>query len=129
MLPPSGALPSSPDSTMSANVYYVLHVLSIVLLTAYTFVAFADPDPRKRKASMMMTGIFTVLVLVGGFGLKARLGMQDWPGWLIVKIVIWLVLSGMAGMAFRRPALAGPLRLLTIVLVGGAIYLVYNKPF
>ena len=114
---------------MSQNIYYVVHVLGIVLLTAFTFQAFANPDPAKKKTTMMLTGICTVAILVGGFGLKARLGIEGWPGWLIAKIVIWAAISSMAGMAYRGAGLIGMLRLVTILLVGSAIYLVYTKPF
>jgi len=69
------------------------------------------------------------VVLVAGFGLKAKLGLEGWPGWLIAKIGIWFVLSSMAGMAYRGPRLVGVFRLVTIVLVAGALYLVYAKPF
>ena len=114
---------------MSATTYYILHVLGIVFLTAFTFSAFANPDPKKRKSAMMMTGIFSFVVLLGGFGLKAKVPVLDWPGWLIVKIVLWLALSGIAGMVFRRPGMAGMLRLVTILIVAAAVYLVYTKPF
>ncbi|MFT5291570.1 MAG: hypothetical protein ACI8QS_003817 [Planctomycetota bacterium] len=114
---------------MNENIYYVMHVLGIVLLTAYTFQAFANPDPSKKKGTLMMTGIFSVLVLVGGFGLKAKLEIEGFPGWMIAKIGIWLVVSALSGMAFKGPGLAGLFRLITIVLVGAAVYLVHTKPF
>jgi len=114
--------------TMSATFYYVLHVLGIVLLTAYTFAAYANPHPSKRKGTMITTGVLSLIVLIGGFGLKAKVALAGWPIWLIAKIVIWVLLSGIAGVAFRREGLVGVLRLVTIVLVGTAIYLVYAKP-
>jgi len=113
---------------MSPLHYYLMHVGSAFLLTALTFQAFAAPEPGRRKRTMMLTGILSVLVLVGGFGLKAKLGHTGWPGWLIVKIVCWLVLSGLAGAAFRRPRSAGLLGLIGIVAVLTAVYMVYARP-
>ena len=41
---------------MNVLVYYILHVISVLVLTGYTFYAFAAaPDTRKRV--MMITGI------------------------------------------------------------------------
>ncbi len=114
---------------MNEHIYYMMHVLGIVLLTAFTFQAFATPDPSKKKATMMMTGICTVLVLVGGFGLKTKLGIEGFPGWLIAKTGIWFAVSALSGMAFKGPGLAGLFRLITIALVGAAIYLVHTRPF
>ncbi|MEO0650645.1 MAG: hypothetical protein AAFZ65_08205 [Planctomycetota bacterium] len=112
---------------MPAEIYYILHVLSLMLLFAVNFRAFADPDPRRRKSTLIWSGILSLLVLTGGFGLMARL-QYDWYSWLIVKIGCWLWLSGVVGLAFRRPALAKPLGLLTTIIVGAALYMVYYKP-
>ncbi|MHC4263395.1 MAG: hypothetical protein ACYSWX_12795 [Planctomycetota bacterium] len=109
------------------QIYYVLHVFSLLLLTAVTFGAFADPDPARRKRTLMIGGVLSLLMLTGGFGLLARL-QYGWPVWALVKVGCWLWLSAAAGIAFRRPMLAKPLSAITIVVMGLAVYLVYVKP-
>jgi hypothetical protein len=112
---------------MTPTFYYILHVSSILVLTGYTFYAFAAA-PETRKRVMMITGIASLLALVGGFGLQAKLG-YGFPGWLIVKLVCWLGLSALAGFGCRRRGAAGTLSLIAIALVIVAVVMVYAKPF
>jgi len=51
--------------------YLLLHLLSLIVLTAHTFMAFANPAPEHRKPTLMITGIAALLMLVSGFGLLA----------------------------------------------------------
>jgi hypothetical protein len=112
---------------MSPTIYYILHVTSVLVLTGYTFYAFAAP-PETRKRVMMITGIASLLALVGGFGLQAKLG-YGFPGWLIVKLVCWFGLSGLAGFGYRRRGAAGALAAVAVILVFIAVVMVYAKPF
>jgi len=112
---------------MSPNFYYILHVVSILVLTAYTFYAFAGPA-ETRKRVMMVTGIASLLALIGGFGLQAKLN-YGFPGWLIVKMVCWLGLSALAGMGYKRRGAVGTLSVVALVLVVVAVFMVYTKPF
>ena len=50
---------------MDANVYHVMHVGGALLLTGFTFRAFAAP-PESRKSTMALAGIFSLATLVGG---------------------------------------------------------------
>ncbi|HYP17316.1 MAG TPA: hypothetical protein VEQ65_08910 [Opitutus sp.] len=112
---------------MSPTFYYVLHVLSVFTLAGYTFYAFAAPA-ETRKRVMMITGIASLLALVGGFGLQAKLN-YGFPGWLIVKLVCWLGLSALAGMGYKRRGAAGALAVVALALVAVAVVMVYTKPF
>ena len=112
---------------MSPIFYYILHVSSVLVLTAYTFYAFAAPL-ETRKRVMMISGIASLLALVGGFGLQAKLG-YGFPGWIIVKLVCWLGLSALAGVGYRRRGAVGTLALVAIALVIIAVVMVYLKPF
>src|SRR5687768_16155417 len=112
---------------MNVLVYYILHVISVLVLTGYTFYAFAAaPDTRKRV--MMITGIASLLALIAGFGLQAKLN-YGFPGWLIVKLVCWLGLSALAGFGYRRRGAAGTLALVALALASVAVVMVYLKPF
>ena len=57
-----------------------------------------------RKPVAITHGIGMVLALVGGFGMLARLGIfWPWPGWVIGKIIIWLVLGVLVALIGRAP--------------------------
>src|SRR3954471_7011460 len=112
---------------MSPTFYYILHVTSIIALTGYTFYAFGAP-PETRKRVLMLTGILSLLALVGGFGLQAKLAV-GFPGWLIVKLFCWLALSALAGFGYRRRGAAGTLAVVVIIVVFVAVVMVYAKPF
>ena len=114
---------------MNTQVYYVVHVLSVILLTAFTFKAFAAPQPEKKGKIMMVTGICSLLALAAGFGLVAKLGYEFAQGWIIIKLVAWLGLAGLSGMAFKQPNKAGFFSLIATLLVTAAVYAVYFKPF
>ena len=113
---------------MSTTFYSVMHVISLLLLSGFTFGAFAAPTPERRRNSAILTGVLSLLVLVGGFGLLAKTN-TGWEVWVIVKLVCWLGISAMAGMVFRRPAKAPMLRALTILLFATAVTMVYVRPF
>ena len=91
---------------MPATFYSILHVASALLLVGVTFGAFAAPTPERRKATLMWSGILSLLMLTGGFGLLARV-VHGWPVWVLIKMVCWLGLSAVAGMAFRKPESVG----------------------
>ena len=112
---------------MSPTLYYIVHVTSVLVLTGYTFYAFAAA-PETRKGVMIITGIASVLALVGGFGLQAKLNL-GFPGWLIVKLVCWLGLSALAGFGYRRRGAAGALAAVALILAFIAVVMVYTKPF
>lgn len=112
---------------MDIRIYYIIHVLSILLLTGSIFSIAANPQPHKKKKMMALTGILTLLAFVAGFALIAKLHYSYTAGWLIVKYVAWLFLSALAGMAYRKPkSFVIPA---VIVAAGVALYMVYYKPF
>ena len=95
-----------------------------------------DPPPAGTHNRRMEPVVYSVLhvaaalvAVVAGFGLHAKLGVEGFPGWLIVKLVAWLVLAGTTGMAFRKPGLASALALVSAVAVIAAVYCAYTKPF
>ncbi len=110
---------------MSPTVYYILHVGALFLLAGYTFYAFGAP-PETRKRVMMITGIASLLALIGGFGLQAKLGHKLSEPWLIVKIVCWLGLSALAGFGYRKRGASGVLGVVAIALIVVALVMVYS---
>jgi len=113
--------------TMSPIFYYLLHVSSALVLFGFTFYAFAAPAETRKKV-MIITGIASLFVLIGGFGLQAKLSV-GWPGWFVVKLICWLGLSALAGIGYRRRGAAGMLSAVAVILGLVAVFMVYLKPF
>lgn len=109
--------------------YHLLHLFSLFVLTAHTFMAFGNPDPANRKRTMMITGIASLLVFISGFGMAHILAIPFSSGWLIVKMVCWLGLSSLAGIVYRKAHLRGLLSLIGLLLILTAVYMVYFRPF
>ena len=83
-----------------------------------------------RKPVAITHGVGMFLVLLGGFGMLARMQIfWPWPGWVMGKVVIWIVLGALIAVIARKPTLAKPLWWITIVLAGLAAYLAGSKPF
>lgn len=112
---------------MHPTVYYVIHLVSLFVLAGYTFYAFAAPAETRKKV-LMLTGIASLLVLVSGFGLVAKVYQNNFSmPWLWVKLVAWLGLSALAGLGYRRRGAAGVLALVALVLITAAVFAVYTK--
>lgn len=110
-------------------VYYkILHVFSLLVLTAWTFAAFANPAPENKRRTLMVTGIAALLMLVSGFGLLAKLYGGHLQGWLVVKLACWLGFVSLSGIAYRRPHLRGTLSLIGFTALLIALVMVYGKP-
>ncbi|MBC8451554.1 MAG: hypothetical protein H8D72_02480 [Planctomycetes bacterium] len=113
---------------MTITLYQILHVSAGFLLTAFTFMACATASVGKNKGILALTGILSLIMLVGGFGLIARLE-YGWPGWVLVKVACWLILTMAAGFAYRRPQKAGAIAALCALAIVVAVAMVYTKPF
>jgi uncharacterized membrane protein SirB2 len=109
--------------------YQLLHVLSLIVLTAQTFMAFANPLPENRKRTMIITGVATLLMFVSGFGMLTlnKIPFASTP-WIWVKTACWLGVSAMAGLAYRKAHLRATLSVVTMALLAVAITMVYFRP-
>ena len=114
---------------MNPTYYHILHLFSLFVLTAHTFMAFANPQPENKKKTMIITGIAGLLVLISGFGLQAKVLAGAFPGWMIVKLGCWLGLMALGGIVYRRPHLRDKLAFIALSLVLVAIVMVYVRPF
>ena len=119
--------------------YEILHIIGIAMIfltIGGVAVHAANGGAKKtsdtRKIVATIHGLGTLLILVGGFGMLARMGFQhgaNFPGWLWVKIIVWLILGGVTMLPYRRPALARPALVLLPLLAGLAVYMALYKPF
>ena len=113
---------------MNPQIYQLLHVGGVILLFALTFSAFAAPRPERKRLLLATTGILSIVVLVAGFGLISKIYANEFTGWMIAKMIIWLAVAAFSGMVFKRPVKAGLFSWLTAILGLLAVYLVYMKP-
>jgi hypothetical protein len=119
---------------MSYEFYKVLHLLGVFMVVASLGAAIiyrgaeSQSQAHWRKTLSIGHGVGLVIALVAGFGLVAKLGV-GFPGWVVVKVVIWLVLGGLIAFAKRKPALAKTWWWLTILLATLAGGLAVYKPF
>lgn len=119
--------------------YEILHIIGIAMLfVAIGGVATHAANGGTKAASSTrglvgsMHGLGALLILVGGFGMLARIGFQhgaNFPGWLWVKIIVWVILSAIVLMPYRKPALAKPFIFVLPLLAGVAVYMALYKPF
>ncbi len=122
----------------SQQFYNVVHIIGIVLvmcalggasLHAMNGGSRETNSARGLVAAMHGTGV--LLILVGGFGMLARLGFMhgaNFPGWLWVKLVIWVTVAAALMIPYRKPAMARPLLLALPVLAGIAAFMAIYKP-
>ncbi len=122
---------------MPYTVYKIMHLLGILML----FLAFggvinhainggAKATNAWRLPAALTHGLGLVLALVGGFGLLAKLGITwPWPGWVLVKLGIWLLFAAVAGLAARSAVLGKGLWWFLLLLGALAAYMAGMKPF
>jgi hypothetical protein len=109
------------------NSLHILHVLSAMGLLGTTFYACAGA-PETRKKVLMWSGIASLLVVLTGIRLWQ--GLYHFSGgWAWVKLVCWLGLSALGGIAYRRREKAGTWIILALALTAIALAMVYVRPF
>ncbi|MDQ3699050.1 MAG: hypothetical protein M3373_13665 [Gemmatimonadota bacterium] len=122
----------------SHQLYNVIHIVGIVLImSALGGIALHSINGGTRQTNAArgliasLHGVGVLLILIGGFGMLARIGLPHgggFPAWLWVKIGVWGLLAASAFLPYRRPALAKPLLIALPVLGGLAAYMAIYKP-
>lgn len=119
--------------------YKVLHLFGIFLLfvalgglTLHAVNGGTKETNRSRKLVAITHGLALFLVLLGGFGLLARIGVihgTSWPGWVWGKLTVWFLLGAALILPYRKPEWTRALWFALPVLGGVAAYLAIYKPF
>ena len=124
----------------SREFYEILHIIGIALtMAAFGAIAMHAAEggvkrgARSYRAVLWTHGAGLTLILVGGFGMLARIeftgGLTEFPFWLWGKIGVWVVLGGISALPYRWPRIAIPALVATPLLAGVAAYLALYKPF
>jgi hypothetical protein len=124
---------------VSYQAYKVIHLIGIFLtLAALAGLALAAANGATkqsnsaRKLVSASHGLGLLIILVGGFGLLARLGAMHGgmlPGWVWGKLAIWLTMGALLAVPYRRPDLARLVFIALPLLGGVASWLAIYKPF
>ena len=118
--------------------YKVLHILGVLLAfatlggLALTVANGATKSTSSVRRLIAIThGAATFIILLGGFGALARLGIMhgNLPGWVLVKLACWAVLAVLVVIPYRKPSLARPIFWFLPVLGGIAVVMAIYKPF
>lgn len=112
-----------------AGIFLMLIALGAMAMHALRGGARANDPYRKLLGAAHGVGAF--LILLGGFGMLARLGIVQGglPGWIYAKLAIWVVLGGAIAGVYRGRGLArGTVLALPLLAVLAAAIALY-KPF
>lgn len=118
--------------------YKVVHLLGIVtLFTAmggtvlHALNGGTKQSNSGRGLVAALHGIALLLILIGGFGMMARMGIMatGWPGWLHVKMTIWVLLPLLGWLGARKPQYSRATMILMPVIGGFAAWVAIYKPF
>ena len=107
---------------------HIVHVSAVLVLLALTFYAFAAP-PETRKGVLGGTGVAFLIVLLTGLRMWQGLYGFALLGWIVVKLVCAVGITGLVGMAYRRRDQAWVLMTVVLTLAILAVAMVYTKPF
>jgi len=113
--------------------YKVIHIFGVISLFlslgAYLMLS-SNKVETGRKLAGITHGIAAFIILLGGFGLLARLGfssMSSWPSWIWIKLAIWVILAVVIVLIKRRPELRTLLWFIIPILGGVAAYMAIYK--
>lgn len=109
---------------MSYEIYKYIHICGLGLAAfAFGALAMRPDDSAKRKMVSIAHGIGLFLILLGGFGMAARLKISTAEPWVLFKIIVWLGLGGFLAISKRKPEIAGKVQIALIALAAVAAYL------
>lgn len=123
---------------LSREFYNVVHIIGIVILMSslggvalHAMNGGTGANNASRRFITTLHGIGAFLILLGGFGMLARIGFrheESFPPWLLVKLTVWVFLAAAPFLPYRRPQWARWLMLGLPVMGGVAAWMGIYKP-
>lgn len=123
---------------ISYAVYKLLHILGIALtlvalggMAVHALNGGRKAENAARKLLIGMHGLGVFLILLGGFGLLARIGFahgSGFPLWLWVKLALWTSFAVIAALPYRKPDAGKALLVAMPLLAMGAAAMAVYKP-
>jgi len=123
---------------MSADLYWYMHIFGVGLLvlsiggvSLHAMSGGTKQSSGGRAVATASHGLGSVLILVAGFGMLARLDLMvdGMPVWAWVKLAIWLTIAGLFMVPYRKPELSKLVWFATAALMLAAGFLAHAKPF
>jgi hypothetical protein len=116
---------------MDSGIYKLIHFIGIILLLLGLGGALnASREDGTRKLVAIFHGLGAFLVLLGGFGMQAKMKAiylgaygSTWPTWLIAKVALWFFLVAALVVLKRRLLPPAAAWLLIAILASAAAYL------
>lgn len=113
--------------------YRVMHYVAIFFFLSGIGVSFFGGE-KTPKITKIITGIASLLILVGGMGLikyALNIGHADpWPGFLHAKVTIWAIITVLGPVLAKRLTKCRLAAFYGIVILAScAAYLATVKPF
>jgi NADH:ubiquinone oxidoreductase subunit 6 (subunit J) len=123
---------------ISFALYRLIHFIGIVIVflalggtLMHVLNGGTRETSRWRKPAAIGHGIALFVILLGGFGMMARMGVAHgmFPGWIWAKLAIWILLGAAIALPYRVPRSAKALALAVPLLGALAAYFAIYKPF
>ncbi len=119
---------------MDPHFYKVLHLSGIFLLFlslgAFIMKEMAAPDDKRFQRFIFMNhGIALVIILVAGFGNLAADMSRMASGWVLVKMLVWLVMAAIVMLIHKLPRLRQAMFYVVWAFGVLAAYMAVFKPF
>ncbi|BDS08968.1 hypothetical protein NT6N_40080 [Oceaniferula spumae] len=118
---------------MNYETYRLIHFIGIFTLM-FAFGSLFTGE-KSTKAAAVGHGIGLLLILLGGFGMQAK--MKDvyqiaygssFPTWMMIKLFIWVIFGASMVLAKRRVIKGIAAWILIIALGTASAYLGFHKP-
>jgi hypothetical protein len=107
------------------SIYKLIHYVGIFTL----MLSLGSIFTKYNKCAVIGHGVGLLLIIIGGLGLQTKMGIDLLSGWLVAKIVIWLIFGVSIALA-KRGILKGSTAWIAAIGLGSvAAYLGLMKPF
>ncbi len=120
------------------DVYWYLHILGVGLLilsvggvSLHAMSGGSKETSGGRALTAASHGFGLLLIIVAGFGMLARMDLMAGgiPGWVWVKVGIWLAIGFLFTVPYRKPGCSKFVWFGTVGLMLAAAVLAHAKPF